>query len=380
MANNIPFTRATVTGREIAYLQQVIEGGHLSGDGPFSAKCTQWFERNCKVIKALLTPSCTAALELAAMLIDLGPGDEVIMPSFTFVSTANAVVLRGAIPVFVDIRPDTLNIDESKIEAAISSRTRAIIPVHYAGVACDMKRICKIADEYGLVVIEDAAQAVGSSLDGRALGSWGHFGTFSFHQTKNICAGEAGVLCVNEQRFVERAEILREKGTNRKKFLRGEVDKYTWVDIGSSFLPSELAAAFLFAQLESANEITNHRLNLYGQYMKELTSLEQAGYISLPRIQGGSSHNAHIFYLVCRNSNERTDLQVFLKSVGIQAATHFVPLHNAPAGLRFGKASGILSETESVADRILRLPLFHQMTSDDVRRITFEVLAFYKHG
>lgn len=357
-ALNVPFNKPFMTGRELAYIAQAHANGHLAGDGEFTRRCSQWLERRTGTRKALLTHSCTAALEMAAILAGVGPGDEVIMPSFTFVSTANAFVARGAVPVFVDIRPDTLNIDERLIEAAITPRTRAIVVVHYAGVACEMDTIMDIAGRHGLTVIEDAAQAVMSEYKGRALGSIGQLGTLSFHETKNIISGEGGALLVNDPRLSERAEVIREKGTNRTQFFRGQVDKYTWVDIGSSFLPSELIAAFLWAQMEEADELTRRRLHLWNHYADRLRVLAARGRAQLPFVPDSSKHNAHLFYLILASLEARTRFIERLRQKGIGAVFHYVPLHSSPAGLRYARAHGELPVTETVSERLVRLPLW----------------------
>jgi dTDP-4-amino-4,6-dideoxygalactose transaminase len=354
----IPFNKSFLTGNESKYLAEMMIGSHLCGDGSFTQKCHAWLESQIGAKKALLTHSCTAALEMAAILADIQPGDEIIMPSYTFVSTANAFVLRGGVPVFVDIRPDTLNIDETLIEAAVTPRTRAIVPVHYAGVPCEMNVIMNIAEKYNLLVIEDAAQGIMSTYRGRPLGSIGHMATFSFHETKNIISGEGGALLINDPKFIERAEIIREKGTNRSLFFRGQVDKYTWVDIGSSFLPGELIAAFLLAQLEEADSITNKRRAIWQKYHDGFGELGLFSKIRGPIIPEGVIHNAHMYYILLESLEVRSHLIDRLKSVGIRAVFHYVPLHSSPAGIRYGRVSGSLNNTEYVADRLLRFPLW----------------------
>lgn len=354
----IPFNKPYMTGKELWNIAQAHARGHLAGDGEFTRQCHAWLEERTGTRKALLTHSCTAALEMAAMLANIGPGDEVIMPSYTFVSTANAFVLRGGTPVFVDIRPDTLNIDETKIEAAITPRTKAIVPVHYTGVACEMDAIMEIARLYNLLVIEDAAQGVMSSYKGEPLGSIGHMGAYSFHETKNIIAGEGGALLVNEDRFAERAEIIREKGTNRSQFFRGQVDKYTWVDIGSSFLPGEIIAAFLWAQMEEAETITQARLEIWQQYHDALAPLEVSGGLRRPVIPAGCQHNAHMYYILLESLEKRTRLISKLKKLDVNAVFHYVPLHSSPAGRKYGRVNGDMTNTEDLADRLLRLPLW----------------------
>ncbi len=374
---HIPFNKPYMTGKELWYIAQAHHNGWLAGDGGFTKKCNTWLEARTGTNKALLTHSCTAALEMAAILADIQPGDEVIMPSYTFVSTANAFVLRGAVPVFVDIRPDTLNIDETKIEAAITEKTKAIVPVHYAGVGCEMDAIMAIARNHGLVVIEDAAQGILSTYKGRPLGSIGHLGALSFHETKNIISGEGGALLVNDPELVPRAEIIREKGTNRSQFFRGQVDKYTWVDIGSSYLPSELIAAFLWAQMEEADTITRHRLALWNTYHQRLAVAESEGRVRRPTMPGHCVHNAHMYYLLLPDLAARTAFIARLKENGIFAVFHYVPLHSSPAGRRFGRTVGELAVTEHLADCLVRLPLWVGMEAfhtDVIRHIQASLL------
>lgn len=354
----IPFNKPYMTGKEMRFIEQAHADGHLSGDGSFTQRCSSWLEARTGTKKALLTHSCTAALEMAAILADIRAGDEVIMPSYTFVSTANAFVLRGAVPVFVDIRSDTLNIDESLIEAAITAKTRAIVAVHYAGVACDMDVLMAIADRYKLLVIEDAAQAVMASYKGRPLGSIGQMGTLSFHETKNIISGEGGALLVSDARLAERAEIIREKGTNRSKFFRGQVDKYTWVDIGSSYLPSEIIAAFLWAQIQEADNITRQRLALWNVYHLRFAEAEKARKLRRPVVPEYCVHNAHMYYLLLPDLDSRTAFMDRLRNIGINTVFHYVPLHNAPAGKIYGRAHGDLNITTEMASRIVRLPMW----------------------
>ncbi len=354
----IPFNKPYMTGKELWNIAQAHAAGHLAGDGSFTKKCHAWLEAKTGTRKALLTHSCTAALEMAAILANLQPGDEVIMPSYTFVSTANAFVLRSAIPVFVDIRPDTLNIDETKIEAAITEMTKAIVPVHYAGVGCDMDTIMDIARRHDLLVIEDSAQGIMSTYKGRPLGSIGHMATLSFHETKNIISGEGGALLVNDPRLVERAEIIREKGTNRSQFFRGQVDKYSWVDIGSSFLPGEIIAAFLWAQMEEVESITKRRLDIWRTYHQWFESLEAQGQVRRPIVPSYCSHNAHMYYLLLSNLEERTSLIAKLGDQGIHLVFHYVPLDTAPMGRQFGRTSGNLSNTHNLSERLVRLPLW----------------------
>ncbi len=371
----IPFNKPFIIGRELSLIADAVSRGHLSGDGHYTKLCNRWFEERLHCRKALLTHSCTAALEMSAILCDLQPGDEVILPSYTFVSTANAFALRGAVPVFVDIRPDTLNIDEKLIEAAITPRTRAIVPVHYAGVPCEMDAIMDIAQRHKLLVVEDAAQALLSTYKGKALGTIGHFGCLSFHETKNIISGEGGALLINDERFFERAEIIREKGTNRSQFFRGEVDKYTWVDIGSSYLPSELVSAFLYAQLERADEITAQRCRICSAYAEQLAPLEQSGKLRLPRFDADS--NGHMFYTLLDSLATRTALIAHLKAQGIHPVFHYVPLHSSPAGRKYGRVSGNMQVTDDLNERLLRLPLHYEMDDADVARISAAIRDFF---
>ena len=354
----IPFNKPYMTGRELTYIAQAHANGHLAGNGQFSKQCCQWLEGRIGSRKALLTHSCTAALEMAAILSGVGVDDEVIMPSFTFVSTANAFVLRGATPVFVDIRPDTLNIDETKIEEAITPRTKAIVPVHYAGVGCDMDAIMEIAARHDLLVIEDAAQALISSYRERPLGSIGHMAALSFHETKNIISGEGGALLINDERFVERAEVIWEKGTNRAQFFRGQVDKYTWVDLGSSYLPGEIVAAFLWAQMEEADGITKRRMDIWGRYHDAFADLEAQGLIRRPTVPDDCRHNAHLYYLLSPNLASRTELIERLSAKGIQSVFHYVPLHASPFGRTVGRSVGDMANTASSSERLVRLPLW----------------------
>ena len=336
----IRFNVPPYTGKELEYIKVAVENQKICGDGEFTKKCNEWLEQKTGSKKALLTTSCTHATELAAILADIKPGDEVIMPAYTFVSTADAFVLRGATAVFVDIRPDTMNMDENLIEAAITDKTRAIVPVHYAGVSCDMDKIMDIAKKYNLVVIEDAAQGIMSTYKGRALGTIGDFGCFSFHETKNFSMGEGGALLIRDEKDIENAEIIREKGTNRAKFFRGQIDKYTWVEKGSSYLPSEMNAAYLYAQLELAEEITADRMATWERYNNAFKELADAGKVELPVIPADCTHNAHMYYIKCKDLDERTDLISFLKENDILAVFHYVPLHTAPAGLKYGRFHG----------------------------------------
>jgi dTDP-4-amino-4,6-dideoxygalactose transaminase len=365
----VPFNRPFVTGRELDYVREAIAAHHLSGDGRFTRLCHEWLERELGCRKALLTHSCTAALEMAAMLAEVGPGDEVILPSFTFVSTANAFVLRGATPVFVDIRPDTLNLDETLIEDAVTPRTRAVVPVHYAGIACEMDRILEIASRRGLLVIEDAAQAALSRYKGRPLGSLGQLAALSFHETKNLISGEGGALLVNDERLLSRAEIIREKGTDRSRFFRGEVDKYTWVDLGSSYLPSEIVAAFLWAQLEQARDIGAARQRVWAAYYEVFEPLEAQGRCRRPITPAECLGNAHIFYLLLPDGAARTRALARLAERGVNAIFHYVPLHSSPAGKRFGRTAGPLRRTEDLAGRLIRLPLWPEMGAAEVEQV-----------
>jgi dTDP-4-amino-4,6-dideoxygalactose transaminase len=374
----IPFNKPFTIGDELKNIEVAVREGQLAGDGRFTRQCHRWLEASLGAKRALLTHSCTAALEMAAILCELAPGDEVIMPSFTFVSTANAFVLRGAVPVFVDIRPDTLNLDENLAAAAVTPRTRAIVPVHYAGVACEMDALTALARAHDLVVVEDAAQGVLAEYRGRSLGTIGHLGCLSFHETKNVISGEGGALLVNDERFIARAEVIREKGTNRSQFFRGEVDKYSWVDIGSSYLPSELIGAFLWAQLERAGEINARRLRLCAAYREELAPLEAGGWLRLPQAPpAGVTGNGHMFYILLPDSATRTRLIAHLKSSGAHAVFHYVPLHSSPAGRRYARAAGALSVTEDIAGRLLRLPLYYGLDEADARRVAGEVRAFF---
>jgi len=375
---DIPFNRPPVVGRELNNIVQAISARHFSGDGDFTRRCHEWLERETGAAKALLTHSCTGALEMAAMLADLQPGDEVILPSFTFTSTANAVALRGAIPVFVDIRPDTLNLDEARVEDAITKKTRAIIVVHYAGVACAMDAFEAIAQRHGLLLIEDAAQALLSTYKGRPLGAIGSLGAYSFHESKNVVAGEGGALLVNDPRLIPRAEIIREKGTNRSSFFRGQVDKYTWVDVGSSYLPSEITAAFLYAQLEDARVLTDDRLRVWNRYHSAYAALEQNGRVRRPIVPAECGHNAHLYYLLLSGLPERARLIARLKDRGIKALFHYVPLHDAPAGRRYGRVHGALDVTSKTSDSLVRLPLWpglDDQSIDHVVECVHEALA-----
>jgi dTDP-4-amino-4,6-dideoxygalactose transaminase len=367
--DTIPFNRPHATGNELAYITEAQRQRHLSGDGSFTRRCHEWIEQRTGCARALLTQSCTSALDLAALLLDLEPGDEVIMPSFTFVSTANAFVLRGAVPVFVDIREDTLNLDERLIEAAITPRTRAIVPVHYAGVACEMDAIAAIAARHDLKVVEDAAQGIMAGYKGRPLGAIGDIGCFSFHETKNVISGEGGSLLVNDPELVQTAEIMREKGTDRGRFFRGEVDKYTWQDVGSSFLPSEITAAFLWAQLEQAERITADRIAIWRRYHEILAPLEQRGVLRRPVIPPDCQHNGHIYYILLASADERRRALAELKANDIHAVFHYVPLHSSPAGMRFGRSAGDLALTTSHSERLIRLPMWLGLSQSQQQRV-----------
>lgn len=374
----IGFNAAPFTGKEFDYIRQAIEAEHICGDGMFTKKCNGWIEERTGTAKALLTTSCTHATEMAALLLNIQPGDEVIMPSYTFVSTANAFVLRGAVPVFVDIRPDTMNLDENLIEEAITEKTRAIVPVHYAGVACEMDKIMELAGKYRLAVVEDAAQGVCSFYKGKALGTMGDYGCFSFHETKNFSMGEGGALLIRDSEHVEDAEILREKGTNRSKFFRGQVDKYTWVNQGSSYLPSDMNAAYLWAQLELADQITADRMKSWNAYNEQLKPLKDQGRIELPSVPEDCVHNAHMFYLKAKDLEERTKLIAYLKEAEIQTVFHYVPLHTGEAGQKLGRFSGVDRYTTKESERILRLPMYYGLRDEQVSYIAERIKEFYE--
>ncbi|MDH5717026.1 MAG: dTDP-4-amino-4,6-dideoxygalactose transaminase [Spirochaetia bacterium] len=376
---NIAFNKPFITGNEEIYIKDVLLKNKFSGDGHYTKKCHQWLEKNIAAKKALLTPSCTAALEMAAILADITPGDEVIMPSYTFVSTANAFVLRGGVPVFVDIRSDNLNIDEKKIENAITDKTKAIVVVHYAGVSCEMDEIMKIANNYNLLVIEDAAQAIGAYYKDKHLGAIGNFGCFSFHETKNVSSGEGGALIINDEQFIKRAEIIREKGTDRSRFLRGEIDKYTWVDIGSSYLPNEITAAFLYAQLEASQKITQKRLKIWNTYHNAFEGLEKKQKLKRPVISKFAKHNAHIYYLILENADIREKFIQILKENGINVVFHYIPLHISSFGKKLGKLSENLKNTENLSERLVRLPLYCDISKKDLDMVILAVKQFYKN-
>lgn len=374
----IPFNIPPYVGKEKDYISEAIASGKICGDGNFTKKCNQWLEERTGAQKALLTTSCTHATEMAALLCDIRPGDEVIMPSYTFVSTADAFVMRGGVPVFVDIRPDTLNIDEELIEEAITERTKAIVPVHYAGVSCEMDRIMEIARKHHLKVVEDAAQGVMSTYKGRALGTIGDYGCYSFHETKNYSMGEGGALLIRDKENVELAEIIREKGTNRSQFFRGMVDKYTWVEKGSSYLPSELNAAYLYAQLEKAEEINNKRLELWQNYYEQLYPLKEKEILELPVIPEECEHNAHMFYIKVKDLEERTRLITYLKEHQITASFHYVPLHSSPAGIKYGRFSGEDRYTTKESERLLRLPMYYSLTVSEVETVVETIKKFWE--
>jgi len=365
----IPFNKPFIVGKELFYISQAVLEGQLAGAGAFTRRCEEWLERRTGAARVLLTHSCTAALEMAALLCDVQEGDEVILPSFTFVSTANAFALRGARLRFVDVREDTLNLDERLIEGAVGPDTRVIVPVHYAGIGCEMNRIGEIARRHDLLVVEDAAQAVDSTYEGRHLGTFGELGCFSFHETKNFICGEGGALVVNDERFLERAEVLREKGTNRSQFFRGEVDKYTWVDVGSSYVPSELNAAFLYAQLEENVAITSKRAAIFARYRASLAPLEEAGLLRMPTLPPGTSCNGHMFYVLLASEVDRSRVIHGLAKQGIHAVFHYVPLHTSPMGRALGYGPGDLPVTEDLAARLLRLPCYFELSEDDQDRV-----------
>ena len=365
----LPFNRPFLAGPEFEYMRQAVDNAHLAGDGPFTRRCQHWLEQHIGCHKALLTHSCTAALEMAALLVNVAPGDEIVMPSYTFVSTANAFVLRGGTPVFVDIRPDTLNLDEAVLDFAITPRTKAVVPVHYAGVGCEMDAIVSVAAGRGIQVIEDAAQGLGATYRGRPLGSFGQLAATSFHETKNVVSGEGGALLINDPKYSSRAEILRDKGTDRSQFLRGQTDKYRWMDLGSSFLPSELTAAFLRAQMEHAADIMQARLRIWQWYYDRFAELEARGRLRRPVVPAHCSHNAHMFYVLLTEPDIRTRVLARLNEWGVNAVFHYVPLHSSPAGLRFGRTSGSMRHTDAISQRLVRLPLWVGMEEPDVDRV-----------
>lgn len=375
----INFNVPPFTGKEIDYIKEAVANQKICGDGQFTKKCNQWLEKKTGATKCLLTTSCTHATEMAALLAEIKEGDEVIMPSYTFVSTADAFVLRGATVVFVDIRPETMNMDERLIEAAITEKTKAIVPVHYAGVSCEMDVIMELAAKYNLIVIEDAAQGIMSTYKGKPLGTIGDFGAFSFHETKNYSMGEGGALLIKHEKDIEPAEIIREKGTNRSKFFRGQIDKYTWVNFGSSYLPSDMNAAYLYAQLEIADEINDYRLHIWNQYYEGLKDLSREDKIELPFIPETCVHNAHMFYIKAKDLEERTELIKFLGENGILAVFHYIPLHSAPAGLKFGRFHGEDNYTTKESERLCRLPLYYGLKDEEVSYIISKVKEFYEN-
>ncbi len=365
MSSGIPFNKPFMVGKELSYIAHAVTLGNIAADGHFTQQCSQVLEKEFGIPKVLMTPSCTAALEMAAILCDLGPGDEVLVPSYTFVSTVSAFVRLGVKPVFVDIRPDTLNMDEKLLENAVTAKTKAIVPVHYAGVSCEMDHIMGLAEAHKLFVVEDAAQGVNASYKGSSLGSIGHLGTFSFHETKNYISGEGGALCINAPAMTERAEIIRDKGTNRSQFFRGKVDKYTWVDIGSSYVPSEICCAFLYAQLEMLDSIAEQRRNIYERYSRFLAPLEQQGLLKLPHIPEGCISNYHMFYILLPDTETRDALMTHLKQHDISAVFHYVPLHSSPKGKEFGYREGDMPVTEDMSGRLLRLPFYYDLEEED---------------
>lgn len=373
----IHFNVPPFTGKEFEYMHEAVSNHKICGDGPFTKKCDEWMEKRFNARKVMLTTSGSSALDMAALLCGLQPGDEVILPSFTFSSTANSFVLAGAKLVFVDIRPDTMNIDEKKIESAITDKTRVICPVHYAGVACEMDTIMAIARKHNLLVVEDAAQGVMSTYKGKALGTIGDFGCFSFHETKNYSMGEGGAIVINNEKYIEKAEILREKGTNRSQFFRGQVAKYNWVDFGDSYLQSDLNAAYLWAQLEMADEINNNRLDTWNTYYEAFKTLEEKGIITLPTIPEGCVHNAHMFYIKCKDLETRQAYIKFMKENDILCVFHYVPLHSAPAGLKFGRFDGVDENTTADSDRLVRLPMYYNIKNDDLNKVIEKTLEFF---
>lgn len=374
----IHFNVPPFVGKEFVYMKEAVSNHKICGDGPFTKKCNEWIENRFQVLKAMLTTSGSTALDMAALLCNIKPGDEVILPSFTFSSTANSFVLAGATLVFVDIRPDTMNIDETKIEAAITDNTKVICPVHYAGVACEMDTIMNIAKKHNIMVVEDAAQGVMSQYKGKALGTIGDFGCFSFHETKNYSMGEGGAILINNEQYVEKAEILREKGTNRSQFFRGQVAKYNWVDFGDSYLQSDLNAAYLWAQLEMADEINENRLATWNTYYTAFKHLEEKGIVTLPTIPDGCVHNAHMFYLKTKDFETRQAYIKFMRDNEILCVFHYVPLHSAPAGIKFGRFNGIDEHTTSDSDRLVRLPLYYNITKDDLKKVVEKTLEFFE--
>ncbi|MCA8943320.1 MAG: dTDP-4-amino-4,6-dideoxygalactose transaminase [Planctomycetes bacterium] len=377
MTAEIPFNRPFIAGKELFYVARAVTLGNIAGDGHFTRECSREFQQRFGIHKVLMTPSCTAALEMAMMLLDVGPGDEVIVPSFTFVSTANAIVQRGAKPVFADVRPDTLNMDETLVEGLITDNTKAVLPVHYAGVSAEMDTICEIGRRRGVAVVEDAAQGVHAYYKGRALGSIGELGTYSFHETKNYTCGEGGALCINDASFMERAEIIRDKGTNRSKFFRGEVDKYTWVDVGSSYVPTEIACAFLYAQIELLEEIAQRRRKIWETYYELLESFETRGLLRRPIVPEHCQSNYHMFYVLFQDGDTRDEMITHLRTLGVRAVFHYLPLHDSPMGNKLGYAAGDLPVTEDCSKRLLRLPLFYDITPADQQRVVDGIESYF---
>lgn len=373
----IPFNKAAYIPQGLEYVKDAVETGRIAGDGKYTKLCSEWMEQKFHAKKVLLTTSCTAALEMSAILLDIQPGDEVIMPSYTFVSTANAFVLHGATPVFVDIRPDTMNIDETLIEAAITKKTKAIVVVHYAGVACEMDTIINIAKKYNIPVVEDAAQGVMTTYKGQALGTIGTFGCYSFHETKNYTMGEGGALVINDEKYIERAEIIREKGTNRSRFYRGEIDKYSWVDVGSSYLPSEFNVSYLYGQLKMAEEINENRLNTWSYYYNGLKELEEQGKLELPKIPAECKHNAHMFYIKLKDVEERTRFIEYMRANEVGCVFHYVPLHSAEGGLKFGRFVGNDEFTSKESERLARLPMFYNLATEDRKKIVSVIKEYF---
>ncbi|MGZ3770426.1 MAG: dTDP-4-amino-4,6-dideoxygalactose transaminase [Bdellovibrio sp.] len=374
----IPFNIPPRSSNEEKYISQAIANKKLSGEGSFNKKCADWFNKNIPTLMTIITPSCTSALEMAMVLADIGPGDEVILPSFTFTSTANVVALYGATPVFVDVDPLTMNIDVSEVEKALTPKTKVIMPVHYAGVGCEMDKLMELANKRNIWVVEDAAQGIFASYKGKSLGGWGHMAAFSFHETKNIVCGEGGALTINDPRLIARAEIVRDKGTNRQQFLNGQVDKYTWQDKGSSYLLSELAAAFLLSQLEEGENITAKRLAIWNQYHVGLAELEKQGHLQRMTVPAECKSNGHIYYFLLNSAEVRASLWSYLKEAGIQSTTHYVPLHSAPAGVKYGRVSGSLKITDDLANRLLRLPMYADLQTEDVQFILEKIYSFFK--
>ncbi|QDK45652.1 dTDP-4-amino-4,6-dideoxygalactose transaminase [Bdellovibrio sp. ZAP7] len=375
----IPFNLPPHSHNEEKYISQAIANRKLSGEGVFNKKVVEWFKNHLKCEMAVITPSCTSALEMAMVLANIGPGDEVILPSYTFTSTANVIALYGATPVFVDIDPKTMNMDVAAMEKAITPKTKAVMPVHYAGISCEMDRIMALSEKHGFIVVADAAQAIFSNYKGKPTGAWGHMAAYSFHETKNIVCGEGGALVINDKRFVERAEVVRDKGTNRQQFLNGQVDKYTWQDKGSSYLQSELAVAFLFAQLEEGEKITSHRVAHWNQYHQGFADLEKQGHLARMQVPGDCQTNAHIYYFLCKNPEERAKLWSFLKEKDIQSTTHYVPLHSAPAGLKYGRVAGSMKVTDDLANRLLRMPMYEDLKKEEIAFVINQVHEFYKN-